>query len=526
MPSRTNDDVASSSSSSSSVAGPSKASGSTLPPILPLSAFPNPGTPIHEKPSGYTFYKEVLNSSKYIVAPMVSASELPWRTLSRRYGADLCYSPMINCRSLVDSLHGKSKNSRAKALEWFDVDLGEEGSGEDKMLVVQLAGSDPKIILEAAEHVQDHCLAVDLNLGCPQHIAKRGHYGSYLQEDWPLIFNIINTLHLNLRIPVTAKMRVFDDVERTVAYAKMLQHAGAQIVTVHGRTREQKGHKTGVADWEKIRAVKQALDVPVFANGNILYGEDLQSALDKTGADGVMSAEGNLYNPTIFSTSDLREKLPTHLFPHRTDGPEPNPEWAPFPYIPAIAHAYLDEVVQCKTRTEPGAVKGHIFKICRPALERHTDIRANIGKAKLLHLEEGQDRGVVVKEYREAMDLLDERLMVDRKDSTFSSAPTGTSKHIPPSEQRYLPHWLCQPYFRPPLAEPAAEAKQAKGVKEVGATGAASGDGTAGAGAVPVKSNGMVDPADVQTEGEKRVMMDENEEADQGGNDAKRIRVR
>lgn len=110
---------------------------------------------------------------------------------------------------------------------------------------------------------------------------------------------------------------------------------------------------------------------------------------------------------------------------------------------------------------------------------------------------------------------------VDRKDSTFSSAPTGTSKHIPPPEQRYLPHWLCQPYFRPPLAEPAAEAKQAKGVKEAGATGAAS-----EAEAVSVKSNGMVDPADVQTEGEKRVMMDENEEAEQGGNDAKRIRVR
>ncbi len=115
-------------------------------------------------------------------------------------------------------------------------------------------------------------------------------------EDWPLIFNLINILHLNLKIPVTAKMRVYESVEKTIAYAQLLERAGAQIITVHGRTRAMKGHHTGLADWEKIKAVKKAVKVPVFANGNVLYPQDFYDALAATGADGIMSAEGNLYN--------------------------------------------------------------------------------------------------------------------------------------------------------------------------------------------------------------------------------------
>lgn len=173
----------------------------------------------------------------------------------------------------------------------------------DRPLTVQFCSNDPDDLLTAAKHVAPFCDAVDLNLGCPQGIAKRGKYGAFLQEDWDLIARMIRKCHEELDIPITAKMRVLETKEKTLAYAKTLLDAGASIITVHGRRREQKGHNTGLADWSFIRYLRENLpaETVIFANGNILQYEDIQACLDATGADGVMSAEGNLYDPTIFA---------------------------------------------------------------------------------------------------------------------------------------------------------------------------------------------------------------------------------
>lgn len=132
-------------------------------------------------------------------------------------------------------------------------------------------------MLSAALLAQDHCDAIDINLGCPQLIAKRGHYGAFLQDEWELLAEIgkrssarhfaceinkkmflssVRTLHKGLSVPVTCKIRRFGELDKTIRYARMLVDAGCQMLTVHGRTREQRGPLTGVADWSYVKAVR------------------------------------------------------------------------------------------------------------------------------------------------------------------------------------------------------------------------------------------------------------------------------
>ncbi|KAI1116015.1 dihydrouridine synthase [Nemania sp. NC0429] len=275
------------------------------------------GPETRPKLHGRAFY-ESLGSPKFVVAPMVDQSEFAWRMLTRSFLAPqdnaklLAYTPMFHARLFDETPKYRDSHFQATRQPVGGPDIADDSAGPpfldgnpglDRPLFVQFCANDPEHLLRAAQMVAPYCDAVDLNLGCPQGIARKGHYGAFLQEDQKLIYDLINILHENLSIPVTAKIRILDTKEDTLAYAKNVLSAGASILTVHGRRREQKGHLTGVADWGYIRYLRENLprDTVIFANGNILQHGDMEKCLEATGADAVMSAEGNLSDPSIFA---------------------------------------------------------------------------------------------------------------------------------------------------------------------------------------------------------------------------------
>ena len=306
-----------------------------------------------DKPDGWTLWKK-MGAPKFAVAPMVDQSELPFRMMCRKYGATLAYTPMFHSRLFSEDPHYRQ-------VKFATVP-------EDRPLFVQFCGSEPETVLAAARFVENgECDAVDLNLGCPQGIAKKGHYGSFLMEHWDTIHTVLHTLHVELKVPVTAKMRLFDDDETTLRYARMLRDAGAQIIAVHGRTREMKGAQTGVADWSRIAKVKAAItEVPVLANGNVERYPDALACLAATGCDGMLSAEGLLWDARLFA-DPARPVLTGRRFQAdkatRLDAVD-------------AALEYLDFAV--KFPTETASVKAHIWKMVHHSLEVHLAFRDDL----------------------------------------------------------------------------------------------------------------------------------------------------
>jgi len=226
--------------------------------------------------------------NRVALAPMAGVTDKAFRLLAREFGCGLLYTEMISAKALTYN------NAKTKSL--MDIE------GEEQPIAVQLFGSEPDVMAEGARlAVENGARLLDVNMGCPVPKVVRCGEGSAVLETPQTAAAIVRAMVNAVQVPVTVKMRSGWDSKNIVAveFAKRMAAAGAAAIAIHARTREQ--YYGGKADWSIIKAVKEAVDVPVLGNGDIWTPEDGARMLAETGCDAIMIGRGAMGNPWLIA---------------------------------------------------------------------------------------------------------------------------------------------------------------------------------------------------------------------------------
>ena len=274
------------------------------------------------------FPYSVSHAFPLYLAPMAGVSESPFRQICRRYGADVVVSEFISSVGISLGIERVLAEMRFEPVE--------------RPIGIQIYGADAAVMAKAAGMVTELFEPdfVDINFGCPVKKVVRNNGGSGCLKDMTLVRGIIRAVREATRLPVTVKIRSgWDEAQRDpVEIGLRCQEAGAQVLTLHPRTRTQMYH--GSANWDEIAQLAQALTIPVIGNGDIHTPEDVLAMRNHTGCAGIMIARGSFGNPWLFAQArDLLEG--------RAKRPDPTPEER---FATALEHARLALRVQGDTR--------------------------------------------------------------------------------------------------------------------------------------------------------------------------------